>query len=542
MGYYEFAGVTPGTYSVMFVQPTGFNNVSPFMAVGSTAANDSDANPNNSLTSNPFTLTSGQSNTTIDAGFFQTGIKIIKTAGTAPDGTPLVVSSPGPVTFNYTVTTGSGTASLNGATISVRDDNGTPGNLGDDFSATAVLAGVFNIGDSNTNNRLDPGEMWKYQATVNVPFNTQIYAYAFQQIDNLRIISSTTREFQPNTSSGSAVTGSPGPGQLTNPFDTPESVAGSQISGINNGLGDNTGFFTGSALNSDLGQIFDDYARGDAWLAQGNTGSPVPITTATELSNLLFSTDTNSGVDGAAVSESYLNIPVTIPIPATSPTLYKNEGNGNGEFIMNSVRFTPTSNITAQFELDYRNYLAVSVGPQTPAGSPQGELASAEVSFTIQINQILNPGTPDQTVRPRFTFTPIQVNKGLSLIVPGSQNIAETSGQNLTSGSFTFQSGLTYEMIIRGGSRVDTRLVLQDQLSRTNAATVSGIAVGGGPVLQDTDDATVQLNTIPQPAPPLGSASVPSNGLPASNSSEPNSIGAMIPGTEALVPSASGLL
>ena len=44
-----------------------------------------------------------------------------------------------------------------------RDDNGTPGDLGDDFDATPVLLGGFNIGDANQNNKFDPGETWEFE-------------------------------------------------------------------------------------------------------------------------------------------------------------------------------------------------------------------------------------------------------------------------------------------------------------------------------------------------------------------------------------------
>ncbi|ACK69281.1 Cna B domain protein [Gloeothece citriformis PCC 7424] len=71
-GYYAFTNVTPGDYRVMFVQPDGFNEVSPFQA-GSNSALDSDANPANGLMSNLFTLAPGEINSTLDAGFYNCG-------------------------------------------------------------------------------------------------------------------------------------------------------------------------------------------------------------------------------------------------------------------------------------------------------------------------------------------------------------------------------------------------------------------------------------------------------------------------------------
>jgi uncharacterized repeat protein (TIGR01451 family) len=59
-------------------------------------------------------------------------ISIVKTAGTATDGGEFV-TEPGNVTYHYVVTN-TGPIALNG--ITVRDDNGTPANLADDFNAT----------------------------------------------------------------------------------------------------------------------------------------------------------------------------------------------------------------------------------------------------------------------------------------------------------------------------------------------------------------------------------------------------------------------
>ncbi len=72
-------------------------------------------------------------------------------------------SAPGPTlavgsnaTFTYLVTN-PGIVSL--GSISVIDDNGTPGNAADDFNATYVS------GDANSNGQLDVGETWTYTAT-----------------------------------------------------------------------------------------------------------------------------------------------------------------------------------------------------------------------------------------------------------------------------------------------------------------------------------------------------------------------------------------
>nr|WP_287244372.1 SdrD B-like domain-containing protein [Okeania sp. SIO1H5] len=67
-GAYQFTGLTPGEYKVMFVQPEGFEGVSPVNAGGDDV--DSDADPNNGLMSDVITLSSGDENDTVDAGFF----------------------------------------------------------------------------------------------------------------------------------------------------------------------------------------------------------------------------------------------------------------------------------------------------------------------------------------------------------------------------------------------------------------------------------------------------------------------------------------
>jgi uncharacterized repeat protein (TIGR01451 family) len=64
-GEYSFT-VVPGDYKVQFVQPTGFNGVSP-VNVGTNDALDSDG-----LVSDVVTLAPGENNTTVDSGFYKT--------------------------------------------------------------------------------------------------------------------------------------------------------------------------------------------------------------------------------------------------------------------------------------------------------------------------------------------------------------------------------------------------------------------------------------------------------------------------------------
>ncbi|MEO7006881.1 MAG: hypothetical protein ABI065_07595, partial [Terrimesophilobacter sp.] len=55
------------------------------------------------------------------------------------------------------------------AYTSLRDDNGTPTNTADDFTPTPVTAtwqgALYNAGDLNHNNIIDPGETWLFEAT-----------------------------------------------------------------------------------------------------------------------------------------------------------------------------------------------------------------------------------------------------------------------------------------------------------------------------------------------------------------------------------------
>ena len=69
------------------------------------------------------------------------------------------------VVWTYSVTnTSLGAITIDAITLT--DDAGTDSDLLDDFSPAAVLDGLFNAGDDNTNNLLDPGETWQYTFTA----------------------------------------------------------------------------------------------------------------------------------------------------------------------------------------------------------------------------------------------------------------------------------------------------------------------------------------------------------------------------------------
>ncbi|HBB31510.1 MAG TPA: hypothetical protein DC064_06865, partial [Cyanobacteria bacterium UBA9273] len=73
-----------------------------------------------------------------------------------PTGPILLVGST--ATFTYDVSNNGGIPLIN---VMVVDDGGPDPS----FNPTPITSGGFNIGDINTNNRLDSGEVWKYQGT-----------------------------------------------------------------------------------------------------------------------------------------------------------------------------------------------------------------------------------------------------------------------------------------------------------------------------------------------------------------------------------------
>ena len=270
-GFYQFTDLTPGVeYQVNFELPEDYSFTTQDAGGDDTLDSDVDVTTGNTQT---IVLVSGENNPTLDAGLIDNSIdnipqvskiNIVKKAGTAADGSTFVIKEPGEVTYTYEVTTGAGTLSLEN--IVINDDNATPDDLSDDFVADAVLSGSFNIGDSDQNNQLDPGEIWQYQYTVQVdsPQIGDIYAYASQEINNLTITSTQSLDFGTNSSSGSSVRGNGG-GQITDGFDPTESYT----STANNvGLGNNTGFFVGDTTDSQKTQVDDDYGRGDVQLTE----------------------------------------------------------------------------------------------------------------------------------------------------------------------------------------------------------------------------------------------------------------------------------
>ncbi len=125
-GQYLFNQLAPGCYFVTFTTPAG--GFTPTAANVGADATDSDAV--NGVTG-PYTLAEGQSNLTVDAGFYATppGLILEKTVN-KPTIAPYEM-----VTYSYKVTNTGGTTLTN---VVVTDDNGTPANPGDDFTVGTI--------------------------------------------------------------------------------------------------------------------------------------------------------------------------------------------------------------------------------------------------------------------------------------------------------------------------------------------------------------------------------------------------------------------
>ncbi|MGC8524868.1 MAG: SdrD B-like domain-containing protein, partial [Acidibrevibacterium sp.] len=158
-GLYDFTNVTPGTYQVQFIAPTGYE-FTPQTSI----ANDLGSAPNQSTgITAPFTVTSGETLTNIDAGLYQpettptsSSISVIKIPNT------LVVSGCGEVTYTVDVTN-TGNTDLHNLQVTDNIGNATSP---DDVTVTPVLSDGYNIGDTNHSGVFTPGETWVYTVTA----------------------------------------------------------------------------------------------------------------------------------------------------------------------------------------------------------------------------------------------------------------------------------------------------------------------------------------------------------------------------------------
>ncbi len=162
-GLYDFTNLTPGTYEVQFVTPSGYT-LSPQTSI----ANDLGSAPNQTTgITAPITLTSGENVTNIDAGL----VPLSSTGTTTPSGpsisvikvpSSVVINNCGQVTYTIDVTN---TGNTNLYNPQVTDNIGTASQP-DDITAKQILSGGYNIGDTNHNGVFNPGETWQYTVTV----------------------------------------------------------------------------------------------------------------------------------------------------------------------------------------------------------------------------------------------------------------------------------------------------------------------------------------------------------------------------------------
>ena len=176
-GNYLFTNLNPGTYSVQFVAPNGYQLTTKDTGADAT---DSDADTTTGKTGS-YVLQSGDSNLTVDAGLLRVTPKIDiekTTSGpsnsnpTAADydnedaanGAGVPILTPGTVvTWTYKVTN-PGTTAFARSDVAIVDDNGTPGNTADDLSIANGKI-TYLSGDTGTVDFLSPGETWLYKAT-----------------------------------------------------------------------------------------------------------------------------------------------------------------------------------------------------------------------------------------------------------------------------------------------------------------------------------------------------------------------------------------
>jgi hypothetical protein len=168
-GFYRFTALCRGDYVVEVDASTLPAGVVPTLSnQGGDPTQDSNGSPASVSLADDFFA----EDLTIDFGYIRPAvcnstITIEKYTNGVDADTPQeapVVAVGSEVTWTYDVTTAS-TPSVPLHNIVVTDDAGTPGDLGDDFSPAPVLSGGFNVGDTDQDNLLDPGETWQYQET-----------------------------------------------------------------------------------------------------------------------------------------------------------------------------------------------------------------------------------------------------------------------------------------------------------------------------------------------------------------------------------------
>ncbi len=348
-----------------------------------------------------------------------------------PTGPILAVGST--ATFTYVVTN-PGNVSL--ATVVVRDDNGTATTT-DDFNAT------FGTGDTNSNNRLDVGETWNYQAvrTVTVGQYTNI----------------ATASGNPVDTTGADIAG------IADPSDTDPSSHFGATAGINvvksvNGVDANT--TTGPTLGVGTNATFSyvvtntgNVALGTVTLRDDNGTS---ANAADDFNPVLGSGDTNSN-GRLDVTETWTYSAVRTVIAGQ----YTNIATASG-IPVDSTGATITV-LQTQNDTDPANYIGVA----------------SSINLVKQVNgQDANTATgANLLVGSTATFTYIVTNTGGTAL--GTVTVRDDNGTSANTTddfSATLQSGDT-----NSNGRLDTTETWTFQATRpviagqyTNTGTVTG--------------------------------------------------------------------
>lgn len=141
-GWYEFQVSDQEALYWVVVDPINFAAGGPLAGYIHTSGSTIGPNPM------PVYMTGGiEANTTTDFGFALSGLTIVKLAGNTPDGQVRLIPPPGgSVTYSYQVTN---TGEIPLASITIKDDNGTPDNPADDVQV-CVIPGPLAPGASQT--------------------------------------------------------------------------------------------------------------------------------------------------------------------------------------------------------------------------------------------------------------------------------------------------------------------------------------------------------------------------------------------------------
>ncbi|MGB6042205.1 MAG: SdrD B-like domain-containing protein, partial [Pirellulales bacterium] len=187
--------------------------------------------------------------------------------------------------FTYQVTN-PGTVAL--ASVVVSDDNGTPGNLGDDFLPTPVLNGAFNIGDTNTDNLLDTGETWLYSAARVVTAGQYTNIAKVTGVDSTNT-SNMVMDDDPSNHFGQQTQGMPAISIVKTANDAPDGEV-ELIDGAEDVVYTYTVTNTGTTFLSDIDVIDDAGTPGDTSddIFVGTIDGPLAPNESETLTNTIF--------------------------------------------------------------------------------------------------------------------------------------------------------------------------------------------------------------------------------------------------------------